>query len=392
MPRTPSTTPQLTPISRVRTHKPLYSHIIDEIEAKIGYTDRLRWEDKLNQNLTGATLSDSRFSAFDIATNGGIATIVNNYLPNQIRSGLLVRQTDPVSDKVIVEPGEGLVRGQIVELKTETEIRIPFDETTQVYYIVLFEHGVRVDQVVEYNDLNIARIVIPEPGVTAQVRDTFDEENPIDAYISMDLQYYLFGDLHGNFDDDTIELLRNNIGEILADNLIGNIRLSENLKIINTQGSLSIDSKSIEIKNDAGSVLAKFNSNGVFFFDNGGVELSRFTGDDARVGNIRITSSSIQSNNFATGLFGFRIQDNGNAEFNDVNLRGTLFATTITENITIQPGVTFLGDTIFDGNLALNAGDRLVFDNDLGADSYWVYNSVTNYLEGWVDGTKRMEL
>jgi len=380
------------PSASLVTYKPLYTHVQEEIDSRLGFADNTKWEDKLNQALTGPHLSDQRYSAYDLATDGNIATIVTNYLPNQIRSGLRVSAEYPVSDKVVVEPGEGLVRGKLVDLKTETTIRIPFSDTIQTFYIVLFEDGVRVDQTVEYNDLMIAQIVVPEPGTTAQVRDKFDEDNPLDAYISMDMEYYLYGDLHGNFDEDTIELLRNNIGEILADNLIGNIRLSEDLKIINTQGSLSMDSRGIEINNPDGITLAKFNSGGVFFYNSGAIEISRFTGNDARVGNIKITQSSMQSDNFVPDLYGFRIQDDGNAEFNDVKLRGTLYAVTITENITVAEGVTFIGTTIFDGNLSINSGDKMVLDADAGADTYWKYNSSTGYLEGWVDGIKRIEL
>ena len=31
-------------------------------------------------------------------------------------------------------------------------------------------------------------------------------------------------------------------------------------------------------------------------------------------------------------------------------------------------------------------------DHNYGADTYWVYNIITEYLEGWVDGVKRIEL
>ena len=208
----------------------------------------------------------------------------------------------------------------------------------------------------------------------------------------MDMQYYLYGDLQGNFNEDTVELMRNNIGRILSDNLIGNIKLSENLKIINTAGTLELDSSQVLVKDTSGNVLSRFNKNGVYFYNYGGVEISRFTAYDAKMGNIEITPNSIESTNFISQVSGFRIQDNGNAEFNDVVVRGSIYTATIRENLYIAPGISFIGDVIFDGDIQLNSGDKLTFDADLGADTYWVYNSVTAYLEGWVDGVKRIEL
>jgi len=374
------------------TYKPLYRQVIEEIEKKLGYPSTSSWETQLSRDLTGPNISETRFNALDYGSASGINTVISNYLPNNVRSGLQVVATNPISDYIIVEAGEGLVRGVINKINTNTSIRIPFDDTTQMFYILLSKNGLRVDRTVEYNDLNLAQIIIPSPGTTAVIRDVKDDNNPLDGYISMVNQYYLYGDLSGNFNEDTIELLRNNIGEVLADNLIGNIRLSENLKIINTASTLELDSNSMKIMDANGSILAKFNTYGVFFYNAGGVELSRFTAIDARVGNIKILPNAIQSVNFITNVSGFRILDNGNAEFNDVNLRGILYATTIMENITFGEGVTIIGDLNFDDDIALKAGKKLIFDRDLGRDTYWVYNNATAYLEGWVDGTKRVEL
>jgi len=40
---------------------------------------------------------------------------------------------------------------------------------------------------------------------------------------------------------------------------------------------------------------------------------------------------------------------------------------------------------------AVNSGIKLGLEGNAG-DTYWKYNSVTTYLEGWVEGIKRIEL
>lgn len=47
--------------------------------------------------------------------------------------------------------------------------------------------------------------------------------------------------------------------------------------------------------------------------------------------------------------------------------------------------------TIDVNGLALTSGLKVLLDGRTG-DTYWKYNSSTGYLEGWVDGSKRVEL
>jgi hypothetical protein len=56
-------------------------------------------------------------------------------------------------------------------------------------------------------------------------------------------------------------------------------------------------------------------------------------------------------------------------------------------------------ETIFDwlgldqkiGDIAIQANQKVNFEGITGG-TYWKYNSTTAYLEGWVDGSKRIEL
>lgn len=52
---------------------------------------------------------------------------------------------------------------------------------------------------------------------------------------------------------------------------------------------------------------------------------------------------------------------------------------------------SFVGDVEFRGDIAVKADRKILFDGITG-DTFWRYNSLTKYLEGWVDGAKRIEL
>jgi hypothetical protein len=107
---------------------------------------------------------------------------------------------------------------------------------------------------------------------------------------------------------------------------------------------------------------------------------------------MNVTPHTFQSGNYIANVSGFVIYDYGDAEFNNIRLRGTLYTSTIAENIYINPDIRFIGDLNLDDDLALLAGKKLIFDRDMGQDTYWKYNPDTAYLEGWVDGDKRIEL
>jgi hypothetical protein len=151
----------------------------------------------------------------------------------------------------------------------------------------------------------------------------------------VDNKYIESGD--DKFEEDSRDLLRNNIGDILADNLIGNIRLSENLKITNTQGTLELDSKAVKIYDEQQHKMAEFNRRGTFFYDINGREVAKFAVDGAKVGNILITRNTLQSGNFISGNLGsgFQIKDDGDAEFNNIRARGK-FTTSVFEKETIS--------------------------------------------------------
>jgi hypothetical protein len=300
-----------------------------------------------------------------------VQQILEETLPGQKLSGLEVTSTSPISNSVTISAGKGSVGGQLYEVTESITIEIPFDNSTPVFYLNLYKDRVLVDKEEDYRKLKLAKIIIPKPGTTNQVINTKD--NSWDAYIVNFTEYKLYGNA-GHFEEDSIELLRDNIGDILADNLIGNLRLSENLKITNTQGTMKLDSNAMYLYDTAGHVMAKFNQKGTYFYNTSGVEIGKFATDGARIGNIVINPSSIQSGDFVSGNLGsgFQIKDSGDAEFNNIKARGK-FTTSVFEKDTVSS---------VGGNLLVSDSDILATDMSSSDSSKLTISGDTTFAVG----------
>jgi len=309
------------------TYKDLYQLVIEEIERAVSFQ---KYEIGDNQG-TRTQLSSSPVSFTNVTGSGGgddvvlaVASILSDIVPPSIKSGLSVTATDPISQYINVSAGTGVAAGKLHTLAVNMNMKVDFSlyPTVSVLYVNLYSDAVTIDTDVHPRKLTIAKIIVPNPGTTQFIQDKKDDS--WNAYIVNLKIEHLFSDGNGNLEEDSIELLRDNIGDILADNIIGNIRLNEDLKITNTSGSLELNSEELLIKDLDGDTLSKFNRKGAYFYDTDGIELARFTSDDARIGNILITPSTIGSNNFISGNRGFRIEDDGYAEFEDVKIRGRI--------------------------------------------------------------------
>ena len=314
------------------TYKDLYTQVVEEIEKRKIYpsADPYATQGSKTQITDPIVFSARNLSADTSVVLDSVANLFQELIPPTIHSGLTVKATDPISNKVVVEAGKGSFGGRIYILNNDVTIEVPFsiDNSTTVFYINLYINGVQIERNPNADRLTLAKVVVPEPGTTNRVKDKKSDDYEWDAHIINLKPIALYGDGKGNLEEDSIDIFRDAIGDILADNLIGNIRLNEDLKIINTAGTLELNSDSLLLKDFNGQTLMKLNDKGTYFFDGAGRELGRFTTIDARVGNILITKNSLQSGNFVAGSAGFRIQDTGNAEFSDVTVRGTIYANT----------------------------------------------------------------
>jgi hypothetical protein len=306
--------------------------------------------------LSAPFTGDGRSDASTAELIQAVHNLLGEALPSWIISGLAVTATSPISATVTVGSGKGTAGGKIYELKQNVDIPIPFDSSHYVFYLSLWDNRIIVDSSYNPKRLTIAKIVVPKPGITSYIQNTKD--NSWNAYIVMFREYKLYGDANGYLEEDSIEFLRDNMRYLLADNIIGNIRLSENLKILNTEGTVELDSQSLKIKDTSENLLAKFNRNGVYFYNTSGVEMARFTTSDARVGNIVITTNSIQSGNYAGGVRGFKIGDNGDVEFQNATLRGTIYA-----NYGIIGGWTIASTSLSSSFMSISSSTGINFNN-----------------------------
>ena len=306
-------------------YKDLFTLTINEIEKRVRYNSSSSYNSQLSRNNIaplGFNNGRSDIGASDLINS--IMELLVDAIPQQIIEGLEVTAESPISANVVVAAGKGSVGGRLYELEESVTLAIPFDTSSEIFFVVLYNGGIMIEKTVLDTQLKVAKIVVKKPGITSRVRD--DKDDSWDAYIVNFKEYKLYG-RNDKFEEDTIELLRDNISPILADNLIGNIRLSEDLKITNTQGTLELDSTQLLLKDFNDNTLAKFNKDGTFFYNAHGVELAKFSSTGARIGNIVIATNALESGNFLSGSRGFQIKDDGTVEFNTLTVRGTVYAT-----------------------------------------------------------------
>ena len=304
------------------TYKNLFSLVEERIKKNVQYSKPSPLTIQ-----TEKTLASNLGSASDTSTAklvSAVQDLLSQALPSFIINGLSVKASSNTSQSIVVSQGKGATGGAIYTIEEPITIKVPFDDNTEVFYVVLYKNNILIQRTYSYDKLTLAKIIVPNPGVTTFVRDT--NNNSDDAYIVNFKEVKLYENGYGKLEEDSVEFLRENIGKILCDNLIGNLRLSEDLKITNTQGTLELDSNSLKLYDLDENVLAKFNRYGVYFYDVNGLEMACFTNEIARVGNITIEADSIHSTNFVSGALGsgFKIDDIGNATLNSAFIRGKL--------------------------------------------------------------------
>jgi hypothetical protein len=337
------------------TTKNIYSQIVKEIEKRVSYNTKSSYNNQTSRTGTLGFSNASNATTAEIIS--GVQNLLEETLPSTIINGLEVVETSPISSSVNISSGKGAVGGVLYELTENLTLQIPFDNTCSVFYIVLYRDMVMVEKTYDAKKLTMAKIIVPQPGTTSLIQD--NKDSSWNAYIVNFKEYKLYG-YNNRFEEDTIELLRDNISPILADNLIGNIRLSENLKIINTQGTLELDSSELRLLSTNDTTLAKFNRNGTFFYDDNGIEIARFTTDDAKIGNILVTKNSIGSGNFVSESRGFRIEDGGYAEFENVRIRGI-----ISSSVFEYDQISAVGGKVYIGNASVLALDVSASDTTI---------------------------
>lgn len=252
---------------------------------------------------------------------------INKLVKPYIDKGLEVIASDPPDSYITVTSGAGIANGHYLETDTSVKLYVPLDINTDVFYVTFNGDQITIEQQTHEDKISLAKIVIPNPGTTVAIQDDkpLSSEGSDNGWIVSGKDVLFDGTWE--FDDDSIAALGNKLDYILADNIFGTLKLSENLQIANNQGTMVADSNSLKFYYNSGNKASQFDRYGVRFYDESELELAKFTNTEARVGNIIINTNDLRSGNFITGASGFRIRDTGSAEFEDVTIRGEVNAT-----------------------------------------------------------------
>lgn len=290
-------------------------------------------EKKNNSSMSSQYSSDILpFSAEKNASSDETSEIVrelvesiNHLVQPYIESGLEVTANDPPDTYINISSGAGVVQGHYIEVDKGTKLRIPFDKKTPLFYVNFDGTQITVEPQKYDSKLALAKIVIPYPADTVAIEDDKPSETSnLNGWIVSGKDALFDG--KWTFDDDSLAILGNKLQYILAKNVYGTLKLNENLTIENVQGTVKLDSKSLQLFYQNKNKASEFDRTGVRFYDTNGEELAKFTSTEARIGNIVIEPTKLHSGNYIAGSTGFVINDDGTSEFADVTVRGTIYA------------------------------------------------------------------
>ena len=286
----------------MESYRNLYQMIINQIEKRTGRG--VAGQSSAHRYAVSGGALEGQHDIQDILNT--LAEDLGEIIEARVISGLDISATTPSSSSVTITAGVGTASGKKYELSSAVTIEIPLDDSTYLYYVNLHGIALEVSRDLPSDRCPIGKIIVPKPGTTSRIVDDKTTDG-YDAYIIPSKDVF-FGD-DKVFDDASKEMIKEALPEIAAEIIFGTLTASENLIITNNQGNMILDSSSMIFKNY------------------GGEELAYYGADKARIGNIEVWPDKIKSKNFLAGSAGFVINDNGNVEFNDVVVRGTIYAT-----------------------------------------------------------------
>ena len=116
---------------------------------------------------------------------------------------------------------------------------------------------------------------------------------------------------------------------------------------------------------------------------------------DGNIGNKKIhrwhLADDIQLPSGSFGGFSWKIQDNDADTIVTTEEVGHPNEIYITAAGTVTAIISASGYDEMRGDVVVHGSGHIGLDGMQGG-TYWVYNTTSHYLEGWVDGTKRIEL
>lgn len=274
-------------------------------------------------------------SASTASINESISNVVGDLsemVKPWIKKGLDITASGPYDEYITISSGAGFAGGIKHELAQTTRMPIPLsDSFSSVWYVNLYNDSIDIETTTYDTKLNIGKVIIPNPGVTDKIRDAEDYDSWDGYIISAKDAFY---DENTILDDVSKQIIKDVVHVTFAEDIIGNIVVSDSLAITNKHGTLKITSEDVQILYEDEETAAKFTKNGSFFYNSNGVEVAKFASNEARIGNIRVTENTVESGDYQSNVRGFRIRDDGYAEFDDVKVRGKIQASVLEYNTT----------------------------------------------------------
>jgi hypothetical protein len=155
-------------------------------------------------------------------------------------------------------------------------------------------------------------------------------------------------------------------GTQIANGAIGNSQINNVMSVIDLQSDFVTTNATMQstvyTPGTAGAGWA-INASGNAEFNNVTVRGTVISGDGF-IGGVDINTNEMQSNGFSAGSAGFRISSNGNAEFNNVTVRGTVVSGAGSiGGWTINPSSLASGSTALYSNGQATFGNTTIFSN-----------------------------
>jgi len=285
------------------TYKSLYQ-IVTNILTKEGIISQTTSIPTQIKSLQQALVNNSN-------TTKEISNNLSAVLPSQAVSGLDISiYTDILSVKVT--KGSAYFNSKILTLSSDTILSIPqFDMVPSLgvsqglepnieglWYINLESSDIL--SISKYGvGYVIGSIYIPSNFTASLVMDYNEDTSTLPTDSNIGIVSYV---------GEKAEQQKIKNESIDASRIVGDFVLGEGCIMTNKKKTFQIGDRSVD------------------FMDSTGKKLASYSDTQALIGNIKITPDTIEDSNFVAGSQGFQIRANGEAEFANVIVRGTVFA------------------------------------------------------------------
>ena len=282
----------------MKTTKSLYQIIKEIIKKEKGSFNDESAHERIN--------SLTNIIAKNVETTTEALVNIEQANDDKVIEGLEVEISETNANEIVIKKGRALSQKMTISLDQDTEVSIPegnltYDSKEKRY--ISEKKGLWYVNLKNDNELlvergkdgfSIASVDIPSNFVSKLVVDTKDLKPE-------DINPDSVGVVKNLWDTRTTT-------KVFAEDLQGKINIDGKLTFANESNSLTITENTMIFRQTDGKVLAEYGKDG------------------AKVGNIKVTPDTLEAAGFVAGSQGFQIRANGDAEFNNVTARGTIYA------------------------------------------------------------------